>query len=153
MRAGELVFLLLLAGFLVGFCLLGQFHYGYAASLMLFPLSAAGITLPIVAIQLAILLKSRRGATAPAASAPERPGGMGLSSAPKVAALFCVVPLVFLVGYPVGLALYLLGILRQTGESWSVAWTLAAGSLLVSYGLFTQLLGVPLPLTPLWWPY
>ena len=57
MRAGELAFLTSLAAFLVGFCLLGRFHYGYSPGLMLFPLLAAGLTLIPLAIQIVALAR------------------------------------------------------------------------------------------------
>ena len=150
MRSAEIAFLLLLAGFLVAICAIGQFHYGYSAGLMAFPLLGAGATLLVVAIQLVILITLPKAA----GDAPERPkAAVDARGLAGLAVLFSVVPFVLLAGYPGGFALYLLILLRRAGEGWAVAAGLAAGSLLVSYGLFVRLLGVPLPLAPWWWPF
>jgi hypothetical protein len=154
MRSVEIAFLLLLAGFLAAICATGHFHYGYSAALMLFPLLAAGATLCIVAIQLIVLTRSpdtAGDAMADRAQAPHTAVGAGAWA--RLAALFAVVPFVLLAGYPAGFALYLLVVLRRAGEGWAVSGGLAVASLVVSYGLFARLLGVPLPLAPWWWPF
>lgn len=153
MRSAEIAFLLLLAGFLVAICATGHFHYGYSATLMLFPLLAAGTTLFIVAIQLVALARSPDTAGEAMADRAQAPRAAGAGAWARLAALFAVVPCLLLAGYPAGLALYLLVVLRRAGEGWVVSGGLAAASLLVSYGLFVRLLGVPLPLAPWWWPF
>ena len=154
MRYAEIAFLLLLAGFLVAICATGHFHYGYSATLMLFPLLAAGTTLFIVVIQLVILARSPEAAGDAMADRAQAPrAALRASAWARLAALFAVVPFVLLAGYPAGFALYLLVVLRRAGEGWAVSGGMAAASLLVSYGLFVRLLGVPLPLAPWWWPF
>lgn len=147
-RAGEIAFLAVLAAFLAGFCLLGRLHYGYSASLMLFPALVAGATLAVVGLQIAILAR-RRQAGAAERALPPKPLAPPLV---RLLWLVAVLPFIALLGYPAGLALYLLCALRQAGEGWAVAAAVAAGSLAVTLGLFVTLLGVPLPVHPFWWP-
>jgi len=151
MRSAETAFLLALAAFLTGFCALGLFYYDYSTALMRFPLLAAGGTLVVVIVQVVALRRgtapAQRGATP--ASAPAR-GGRPVRDG---LLLLSILPLVFLLGFPAGLAVYLLGVLRCAGESWRLSLAAAAASLGVSYGIFVQAMGVPLPLLPFWWPY
>ena len=154
MRLAETAFLLLLAAFLVGTCLLGQFYYAYSAGLMLFPLLAAGFTLIVVVLHLVSLARARplsETATAPLKDLAERQAGP--TALRRLLWLSSVVPFVTLLGYPAGLAVYLLCLLRRADEGWSLSIGVAGGSLLVSYGLFVELLGVSLPLFPFWWPF
>jgi hypothetical protein len=67
--------------------------------------------------------------------------------------LLSILPLVFLLGFPAGLAVYLLVVLRCAGESWRLSLAAATASLGLSYGVFVKAMGVPLPLLPYWWPY
>ena len=145
-RNAETVFLGLLAAFLVGFCALGLFYYAYPVDLLRFPLLAAGFTLVVTLVQM-VSLGRRTSVAGGQARLPERRGGLI-----KAGWLLSVLPLVFLCGFPAALALYLFGCLKSAGESWGLSLVLAASSLLLSYGLFIQMIGIPLPLLPLWWP-
>jgi len=149
MRSGEIAFLGAVAAFLVGFCALGLFHYDYSLSLMRFPLLAAGFTLLVVAVQLVTLSRSACEVPQGNQRATVLPRGSRFT---QVAGLLSVLPLVFLCGFPAGLALYLFGYLKVAGESWTVSLAVAVASLLLSYGLFIQVIGVPLPIWPAWWP-
>jgi hypothetical protein len=151
MRSAETAFLLALAAFLTGFCALGLFYYDYSVALMRFPLLAAGGTLVVVIVQVVAL---RRG-TAPAhrsATSVDAPA-QGERPVRKALLLLSILPLVFLLGFPAGLAAFLLGVLRCAGESWRLSLAVAAASLGISYGVFVKAMGVPLPLLPYWWPY
>lgn len=154
MRSVETGFLLAIAAFLVGFCALGLFYYEYSVELMRFPLLAAGCTVVVVAAQLVALRRDASPEAAKPVSGPVAGATALLSGAAswKVAWLFSIVPLVFLFGYPWGLAIYLLCFLRHAGASWGLALGAAASSLLLSYGLFIEMLGVSLPEVPFWWP-
>ncbi len=151
MRSAETAFLLVLTAFLTGFCALGLFYYDYSAALMRFPLLTAGGTLLVVIVQLVALQRGTAPAprAATSAAAPAR-GGHPLREGLY---LLSVLPLVFLLGFPAGLAVYLLGLLRRAGESWGLSLAVAAGSLVLSYGVFVEGIGIPLPLLPFWWPY
>ena len=157
MRRSESLFLLALGAFLVGVCLIGLLHYDYSATLMRFPLLAAGVTLLLVAVQLGLLWSGRGGAAAPEPSDAEvsdaaaRPASSRRRAVTDAIWIFSVVPLVFLLGYPVGLAVYLLCVLRYFRISWTTSLGLAGASLALSYGLFVKTLGVSLPVLPVWW--
>lgn len=155
MRRSESLFLLALGAFLVAVCLIGLLHYDYSATLMRFPLLAAGITLLLVAVQLGLLWSGRGGAAAPArAEAPDaaaRPASSRRRAVADAIWIFSVVPLVFLLGYPAGLAVYLLCVLRHFRNSWALSLGLAGASFALSYGLFVETLGVSLPVLPVWW--
>lgn len=153
MRSAETIFLLALAGFLTGISALGVFYYDYPASLLRFPMLAAGSTLIVVVVQLAALWRGT--APVPLASpsaAPKPEASMRENRIRQGLILLPVLPLVFLLGFPTGLAAYLLIVLRHAGESWRLSLMVAAGSLVLSYGVFVAAMGVPLPLLPSWWP-
>lgn len=158
MRGLESAFLLAVAIFLVGFCCLGLFYYGYSAALMRFPLLAAGSTLAVVAVQLLSLRRAAAPAAAEQEAGPPRRGTLWAAVAEgpafwwKLLGLFSILPLILLFGYPIGLAIFLVFYLKFERTSWALALGVAAASLLLSYGLFIKLLGVSLPSLPLLWP-
>ncbi len=158
MRSVETGFLLAIAAFLVGFCALGIIYYEYSIALMRFPLLAAGCTLVVVVAQLVALRlhaspETLKPPSGPLVGAPASlTGARGRAALRKMVWLFSIVPLVFLFGYPWGLAIYLLCFLRSVGAGWGLALAAAASSLLLSYGLFIEMLGVSLPEVPFWWP-
>lgn len=151
MRSAETAFLLALAAFLTGFCALGLFYYDYSAALMRFPLLAAGGTLLVVIVQMAALWRGT--APAPRGAMPAGTPARGRRPVREGLLLLSILPLVFLLGFPAGLAVYLLGVLRCAGEAWGLSLAAAAASLGLSYGIFVMAIGVPLPLLPYWWPY
>ena len=151
-RRLELVFLLTVAAFLVGFCLLGLFHYRYSDTLMRFPLLAAGATLVVVVVHLLGLRKAAPPELAPASDSADLEGRHAGAAWGRLLWLFAIVPLVFVFGFPAGLALYLICFLKSVGEGWRLSLAVAGASLLLSYGLFIRVLGVSLPQLPVWWP-
>lgn len=155
MRKAEAAFLCTLAGFLAGFCALGLFYYAYPLALLRFPLLAAAGTLVVVALQLLLL---RGSASADAALMPKgagvpRPGDGQPAVVKEALWLMSILPLVFLLGFPAGLAVYLLCYLKHAGETWVLAGSMGLASLALSYGLFMKVIGVALPFLPVWWPF
>ena len=157
MRSTEVGFLIATGAFLILFCLLGLFYYDYSTSLMRIPLLAAGVTLAVVIVHLAMM----RWAAGSAAADAELDGKSILIAAlasprrrqaiARLFWIFSVVPLTILLGYPLGLAVYLLSVLKSFGESWVLSLAVAGVSLAFSFGLFVQVLRVPLPVVPPWW--
>lgn len=154
----ELCFVLAIGVFLVALAALGLLYYDYSATLIRFPLLAAGITFAVLIAHL-LLMHRRSAALAeqpPEAAPSALARALGASQRGRtLIRLLCVssvVPLVFLLGYPLGLAAYLLTALKYFGESWPLSVAIAGASLAVSYGLFIQTLGVSLPIFPAWWP-
>ena len=68
---------------------------------------------------------------------------------PSMMWVVAIVPMVFLLGYPMGLALYVFVYLKSHGQGWLTSGLLALGTLAVVYLGFARLLGVPLPALPL----
>jgi len=62
--------------------------------------------------------------------------------------LVAIAPMVLLLGYLVGLPLYVLVYLKAHGQGWRLSGLLSLATLAVVYLGFVKLLGVPLPLLP-----
>jgi Tripartite tricarboxylate transporter TctB family len=121
----------------------GYFHYHYSWTAFAFPL-AAGVALCLLcAFEIATLLR-RRGGSAPG---PDAPPPVSLAG---MAWLFALAGFLYAFGFIVGAALYLLVCLRGNGFAWRLSLGTAVASLLIGWGLFVKLLGVQLPVTPLW---
>ncbi len=105
---------------------------------------AAGLAVCLLCVfEIAGILR-RRGAPAPRAA--DQPS---LSLA-GVAWLFALAAFLYGFGFVLGAALYLLVCLRGNDVSWRLSAGIAVVSLFVSWGLFIKVLGVQLPLKPLW---
>lgn len=157
MQRIETGFLVATGAFVVTFCLLGLLYYDYSATLIRFPLLAAGVILSMVFARL-ILLRSSRGSPEPESMMTPRSALVDAIEKPRrrralitTLWIFSIVPSVFALGFPVGLAANLLCVLRYFGETWLLSVIIAGASLLLSYGLFLQVLRVPLPILPAWW--
>lgn len=158
MQRTEALFLFAVALFLTGFCLLGLFHYAYSATLLRFPLLAAGVTLFLICCRL-VLLHREQGAGGPDLMETPRTVLVEVLGAARrghavvsMLWMIAILPLVFVLGWPLGMAVYLLCALRHFGEAWPLAIAISLSSLVLSYGLFIAVLGVPLPVLPVWWP-
>ncbi len=147
MRSAERGFTLLVMGFILGFLGLGVYAYEYRSAVLGFPLAVGLVTCLLC---LGDLLKGRRrpaAARAGAATAPTPPtlAELGRGTAWVVA----VLPLVAVLGYAIGLPLYVLIFLRAHGQGWRLSGLLSLATLAVVYLGFAKLLGVPLPLPPM----
>lgn len=134
---GEIAFPLGLLAFVVAILIVGGLGLRHAALVIGFPL---GVGIVTGALCVAVVVKTNRRP-----AAPERYPSIAWSEA---AGIVAVLPLMLLLGYPVGLAVYLAAYLRWRGEGWSLTLGCALGSLAVSYGVFVKILEVPLPLGP-----
>jgi hypothetical protein len=148
MTRGELIFpvilLVLVAAFTTGGYWLGEYSWGVIA----FPLGAALFTCALCLIEIARVLTSRPvAATSP-------PGPDDSAPAPMSGLTWMFVLPVFLygLGFVAGPALYLLACLRANGFSWALSAAVAAASVALTLGLFIHLMGILLPIMPLWWP-
>lgn len=140
-RSGEILFPLGVLAFLAVALLAGSIGLRHPSMVIAFPLGVGIIT---GALCIAVVLRER---SKPAAT--EVDGSFDWREAARIGA---VMPLVMLLGFPAGLALYLAAYLRWRGESWVVSLGCGAGSVVLCYGVFVKLLAVPLPLGPLWLP-
>lgn len=140
-RYGEILFPLGVLAFLAVVLLVGGIGLRHPAMVIAFPLGV-GIVTGALCVAVAV-----RDGNRPAATAAGQP--IDWSEAARVGA---VLPLVLLLGFSAGLAVYLAGYLRWRGEGWGMSLGCAAGSVALTYGVFVKLLAVPLPLIPWWLP-
>ena len=142
------IFILL---FVLGFLGLGVFHYEYEWTVIRFPL-LVGLVAGL--LYLANLAKGRRGARSRSATGvpaegvgAERPLSFG-QAWPGMMWVLAIVPFVFLLGYVIGLPLYIFAYLKVHGQGWLLSGALSLGTLAVVYLGFVKILGVLLPVLP-----
>jgi Tripartite tricarboxylate transporter TctB family len=143
MKRGAIVFPALTLAFTMVMLAVGYFHYHYSWTAFAFPL-AAGLALGLLcAFEIAALFRPRgRGTPGPDIAPPVSLAGM--------AWLFALAAFLYAFGFIFGAALYLLVCLKGNGFSWRLSLGTAGASLLIGWGLFVKVLGVQLPITPLW---
>lgn len=125
---------------------LGFVVYDYSATVMRFPVVVGGVTGVLCVLRIAAAV--RRRAAPPADARAPAPPALGRA----VLWLVGILPAVYLLGYLAGLPVYLFLYARAHGEGWAMAGGLALACLAVVYGVFMNLLAVPLPVQPLGWP-
>lgn len=149
MRRLELACLAGVALATVGFCLLGWLAYDYSTVVLRLPVMVTAAMLVLISARAVALLRGPApGVEAVAAphSQPELKDGW----VKAVLWLLAVLPAVVLLGYPLGLGLYVLAFVRLHGHGWRTAVAVGAAISGLSYLGFALLLSVPLPLVPLW---
>jgi hypothetical protein len=150
MSRAELVFpsmiFVAVAGFMAGGYALGE----YSSSVIAFPLGAATFTCALCVLEIARVLA--RQPAAPATAASEDADAPAPISATGLFWMFVLPVFLYALGFVAGPALYLLACLRATGFSWVLAISVAAASVAMTWGFFFYVMGVLLPLLPLWWP-
>jgi hypothetical protein len=155
MRRGELIFpailLVLVAAFTAGGYWLGEYSWGVIA----FPLGAALFTCVLCLVEIARALP-RRPVTAAAGPVIADPGADDGAPAPLSASglawMFVLPVFLYGLGFVAGPVAYLLACLRANGFSWALSATIAAASVALTLGLFSHVMGILLPVMPLWWP-
>ncbi len=143
MNRSEAVFPALILAFTAALLAAGHFHYQYSWTTFAFPLAAGAVVVLLCALEIAAVLCRPQVSASRAADAPS------LSLA-GLAWLFALGAFLYALGFVFGAALYLLVCLRGSGFSWRLSLGTAAASLLVSWGLFVSILGIQLPIKPLW---
>jgi hypothetical protein len=147
MSRAEIVLPALILGFTATFLALGNFVYAYSWTSFTFPLMVGTVLCVLCAAAIVAALAGRH-ATAPRASQDE-PVPLSL---PSLAWMFALALFLYGLGFVAGPAAYLLACLRANGFSWGLALAVAGSSLLVTWGLFIHVMGILLPIWPLWWP-
>ena len=143
MKRGEAVFPALILAFTAAMLALGYFHYQYSWTAFAFPLAAGLVVSLLCAFEIAAILR-RPGTRAPRAADTPSLSLAGL------AWLFALAAFLYALGFVFGAALYLLVCLRGNHFSWRLSVGTAVVSLFVNWGLFVKVLGVQLPIRPLW---
>jgi hypothetical protein len=109
-----------------------------------FPLGAGVLLCALCVAELAATLAGRQ---AQAAIDAERAGPL---SWPSVFWIFALAGFLFGLGFVAGPALYLLIFLRASRFSWVFSASIAAASVVVTWGFFIKIIGILLPIAPLW---
>ena len=74
----------------------------------------------------------------------------GPLSWPSLIWIFALAGFLFGLGFVAGPACYLLIFLRANRFSWASSASIAAASVVVTWGLFIKIIGILLPVAPLW---
>lgn len=137
--------------FIAGFLLLGQYHWDYATSVILFPLVVgmlaiiSAIWLMVRALVVPVDVLSGEGESIGEADDPR------CSLMKRLAWVASVYPLGYLLGLVPGLVLFTLGYTSYHRLPWSQRLIAAAVVFALVYIGFYKLLGVSsLPIAPLW---
>jgi hypothetical protein len=125
----------------------GIFLAGYSWKVIAFPFGAAAVICALCLVQFATMLAGTKAQ--PVETSPSDIPTEPLTIA-SLAWLFALALFLAGLGFVFGPAAYLLAYLRAHGSSWLLSVSIAAGSLLVTWGLFIKVLRVLLPLQPLW---
>lgn len=136
----DLVFLLAIALFVTVFLLLGGFVYHYSWTAFQFPLFVGIIVLALCALDAALGGRYTRDAEAETVSLRDTVLTLGW--------IVAIVPVVFALGYGIGIPAYIATYLLAHGFGWRLSAIVAAGAFLVVYVGFAILLNVPVPLWP-----
>lgn len=132
---------LLAAGMTLLFLLSGWLFYDYGWVVMRFPLLAGALT---IGAALPLWLRHRRGPVEPGPP-PDRHGDGGFAAEfSHYLAIAAILPAVWILGFVLGPALFLLAFLRWHGTGWGLAAAMAAGTALFVHGVFVQLLHLQL---------
>jgi hypothetical protein len=130
----------LVAAFAAGGIVLGEYPWG----VIVFPFGAACAVCILCAIE---IVRIRTAKTASETQSEQTDDKISLKA---LAWLFALAPFLYGLGFVFGSAAYLLACLWANGVSWRLSIPIAAVSLLVTLGLFIKLMGVLLPVAPLW---
>jgi hypothetical protein len=143
MTRAELAFPALLLAGVASLVAAGFLLFGYPWSVIAFPFGAALVMCMLCVVQLVTLFAGIR--PAPSDDTPSEP-----LTASSVAWIFALAGFVYALGFVFGPAAYLLAYLRANRISWLTSASIAAASVIVTWGLFIKALHVLLPIEPLW---
>jgi len=143
LNRSDAVFPSLILAFTAAMLAVGHFHYEYSWTAFAFPFAAGLVVCLLCAFEIATVLRPR-GARASRAADPSRLSLAG------VAWMFALAAFLYIFGFVVGAALYLLVCLKGNDFSWRLSGVMAVVSLFATWGIFIKVLGVQLPLKPLW---
>jgi hypothetical protein len=142
MTRAVVVFPALILVLVGGLSIYAAFNFTWTA--LQFPLGAGVLLCAMCVAELAATLAGRHAGPTPDA---ERAGPV---SWPSLIWIFALGGFLYVFGFIAGPALYLLICLRANRYSWAFAASIAAGSVVVTWGLFIKIIGVLLPVMPLW---
>lgn len=124
------------------FLLSGWLFYDYGWVVMRFPLLVGALT---ISAALPLLLRRRGAPVEPAPPSDRDRDGSVAAEFSNYLVVACILPAVWILGFVLGPALFLLAFLRWHGTGWGVAAAMAAGTALFVHGVFVKLLQLQLP--------
>ena len=141
--------------FILGTLGLGEFYYQYEWMVLRFP-SLVGFVICLFCV--GKLVKGRRGSASSSSNGVPADGAVAERRLsyhevwPTVIWVVSIVPVVFLLGYVIGLPLYVFAYLKAHGQGWRQSVVLSLCTLAVIYLGFVKALGVLLPVLPVGFP-
>ena len=147
---GERIFSGVILLFTLTLILSGWLYFEYSWKLLRFPF---GVGAAIVLLCLVELVVARRETEAEPDDELDTEAAGEACLAPRDAIrgiiwVMVAFPTVYLLGYVIGLPLYIFAAVRLRGHGWGISVATALGGLVVVYFGFMVGLGVPLPLLP-----
>ncbi len=118
--------------------------FAFTWTALQFPLGAGIALCAMCAGEIMATISGQQAGPTPDA---ERAGPL---SWPSLGWIFALAGFLFGLGFVAGPACYLLIFLRASRFSWAFALAIAAASVLVTWGLFIRIIGILLPVMPLW---
>jgi DMSO reductase anchor subunit len=134
--------------FVLGLLGLGAFHYAYEWSILRFPI-LVGVVACLLC--LANLAQGRRGPETARSAADHAKADTPLTfrdTLPAMIWIAAIVPTVFVLGFAIGLPLYVLVYLKTHKQSWIQSVVISICVLAVVYLFFVRILGMPPGLFP-----
>lgn len=148
MRRAELVFPFLILVVIAALLAYGAANYTWTA--LAFPLGAGLILCGMCIGELASVLRARGRQPVAEIDAIEVAEGPAPLAFASVAWIFALAIFLYGLGFVAGPACYLLIYLRASRFSWPVSAGIAAASVVVTWGFFIKIIGILLPIAPLW---
>ena len=145
MTRGAFIFPALFFVATIALLALGYFYYGYPWVTFAFPFGAGLALCGLCALEMA---KTLAKSTESGPAIEDEPDVS--MSWPALGWLLALLLFLYGFGFVYGSAAYLLVCLLGNGFSWKIAVGSALVALVVTWGLFIKILGVLLPLQPLW---
>lgn len=147
MKRAELIFPCVIFAAIAALVAYAAANYTWTA--LAFPLGAGLVLCGLCAGEVAKVLLAGRGQTAPPVDIveDEEPAPLSLNS---IAWIFGLAVFLYGLGFVAGPACYLLVYLLANRFSWPVAAGIAAASVVVTWGVFIKIIGILLPVEPLW---
>lgn len=150
MKLAEILFLALLAGMVTALCLHGWLAEGYGPTVLLPPAGIALVLVLLAALRAWLTLAEGTNDGNGQAALQRRYWQELRGSAKGLLWCMAVLPLLLLLGYPLGLALAAAAYARAHGAGWPAALLAGGFAFAVCWGLAGRLLGVPIALLPGW---
>jgi hypothetical protein len=126
----------------------GASNYPWTA--LVFPLGAGLILCGLCAGEAAMVLMAHHGQPGPEVDATAGEEAAAPLSLATMGWIFALPAFLYGLGFVAGPACYLLVCLRANRVSWPASVGIAVASVAVTWGLFIKVVGVLLPVAPLW---